>query len=396
MKRIRNYLTYIKCILCFILAWIIVHIFKRSLIKEDIWLFQEKHTEARDNAYHLYRYVKENHPDIKAYFSIKKDSPDERKLIEYGNIIHSDSLLHYEYWIATKYSIGSQPYGACPYPSHWNYRLKKYCRKDQKTIFLRHGISKDAIPVFNTKFDLFVCSAPRELEFIQEKYGYSPKNAQLLGLCRFDNLMASNNVSNQILIMPTFRKYLVANNNEKDASAKECAAFKQSLFYKEYSKLLSDKRLLEYLRNADVKMVFYLHYSLQSFTKIFKEFENETVIVADRRYHDVQDLLIKSSILVTDYSSVFFDFAYMGKPEVFFQFDENEYRAGHYKKGYFDYRIDGFGPVYKNVEDVVDYLIKILEENCTTDPIYLDRINQFFSIRDNHNCERTYNAIINL
>ena len=233
-------------------------------------------------------------------------------------------------------------------------------------------------------------------KFIQDKYGYFSKNAQLLGLCRFDKLMNKNRTDRQILIMPTFRKYLVAKNNEKDANERECADFKQSHFYKEYVKLLSNKRLLEYLRKSDIKVVFYLHYSLQSFTKVFKEFENEIVIIADRRYYDVQDLLIKSAILVTDYSSVFFDFAYMGKPEVFFQFDENEYRAGHYKKGYFDYRIDGFGPVYKNVEDVVDYLIKILEENCTTDPIYLDRINQFFSIRDNHNCERTYNAIINL
>ncbi|MFT3952375.1 MAG: CDP-glycerol glycerophosphotransferase family protein [Oscillospiraceae bacterium] len=43
-------------------------------------------------------------------------------------------------------------------------------------------------------------------------------------------------------------------------------------------------------------------------------------------YGDINDLYLASDLLVTDYSSVFFDFANLGKPMVFFLFDYEEYR----------------------------------------------------------------------
>ena len=42
-------------------------------------------------------------------------------------------------------------------------------------------------------------------------------------------------------------------------------------------------------------------------------------------------------MLITDYSSIFFDFGYLNKPVIYSHFDYNEYRANHFRKGYFDY-----------------------------------------------------------
>ena len=55
---------------------------------------------------------------------------------------------------------------------------------------------------------------------------------------------------------------------------------------------------------------------------------------------DIQNLLKDSALMITDYSSVFMDFAYMEKPEIYFQFDEDQFRSTHYAKGYFDYKKD--------------------------------------------------------
>ena len=86
--------------------------------------------------------------------------------------------------------------------------------------------------------------------------------------------------------------------------------------------------------------------------EIFKEYcFNKDIIIADKDTFDVQDLLIRSQILITDYSSVFFDFAYMKKPEIFFQFDNERYRNSHYKEGYFSYELDGFGKVTYNRDE---------------------------------------------
>ena len=97
--------------------------------------------------------------------------------------------------------------------------------------------------------------------------------------------------------------------------------------------------------------------------------------------------------MVTDFSSVFFDFAYMKKPEIFFQFDEGAYRSKHYSEGYFDYRRDGFGPVYTDREDVVRCLIRLMENGCEMEQTYQDKVDAFFAFRDHSNCERNYEAI---
>ena len=397
MARIKRYLRYLKHIVKLIAAYIAVHVFRRGLLREDLWLVQEKHTEARDNGYHFYAYLREKHPELHAYYVIVKGSPDEEKIKKYGPPIAAESFSHCMYWIAAKYSVNSQPYGACPYPTNISYRFRSLCRKDQKTVYLKHGIYKDELAhdldYANTHFSLVCCAAKIEQEFIQKTYGYPPNVAQLLGLCRFDRLAKAEPPKKQILVMPTFRKWLKAEKIEFDATDAECARFRESDFYRNYETLLTDERLLSAARARGYSIVFYLHYSLQSYRKAFLPFQNSAVVIADRQHYDVQRLMMESAVMVTDFSSVFFDFAYMKRPEIFFQFDEAVFRKDHYKTGYFDYRRDAFGPVYTAPEEVTNELIRLLGEGCAPRKEYLDKAARFFAFFDSGNCERTYNAI---
>lgn len=381
-----------------ICAWAALHLFHRDLIKQNIWAIEEKHTEARDNGYHLFRYLCKKHPEINAYYMITKDSADYQKVASIGNVIEAESFQHYMYFLAAKYNIGSQPYCAAPQPASWNNKLRQFYRKDQKLVFLQHGITKDDIPMLyyeNTHYDLFASGAKPEYDYILKNFGYTSKNLKLLGLCRFDNLYNST-PGKLILVMPTFRKDLVAKDREHPANENEVQKFKKSKFYLGFSELLRNEDLKKTLRRYDSKLVLYLHYSFQSYIECFREFEDETIIIADRLYYDVQQLLMDSAILVTDFSSVFFDFAYMKKPEIFFQPDEKAYREHHYSKGYFDYRTDGFGPVFSDTKDTARYLIELLRNNCKIEKQYIDKINLFFSPCDTNNCERTFQAICDL
>ena len=45
------------------------------------------------------------------------------------------------------------------------------------------------------------------------------------------------------------------------------------------------------------------------------------------KYNDINDLYISSDILITDYSSVFFDFANLRKPILFFTYDIEKYQS---------------------------------------------------------------------
>ena len=69
------------------------------------------------------------------------------------------------------------------------------------------------------------------------------------------------------------------------------------------------------------------------------------------------DLLAISDILITDYSSLGFEFAVMEKPMVFYAYDLEEYIDG--RGMYYDYNEITPGPVCKTTEEVADYIADI-------------------------------------
>ena len=85
--------------------------------------------------------------------------------------------------------------------------------------------------------------------------------------------------------------------------------------------------------------------------------------------------------------------AYMNKPIIYYQFDYDDYRNGQHSEGYFSYENDGFGPICREEEAVIAEIKKYVCNNFVTDNKYAVRQNTFFSIRDQNNCKRIYQAI---
>ena len=97
-------------------------------------------------------------------------------------------------------------------------------------------------------------------------------------------------------------------------------------------------------------------------TQHFTESERITI---KSRIENFTELFESTSLLVTDYSSVFFDFAYLRKPVIYTQFDKEEFFQSHsYEKGYFEYETDGFGPVCYSLDETVQEIINIMENQC--------------------------------
>lgn len=367
-------------------------------MNREIWIIREKRDEARDNGYHFYKYIRENYPNVDAYFVITSDSVDRYKIEKYGNLIEADSWKHCIYFLAAEYSISSQQYGA--YPFHFSVKMLNYvqklCNRKQKVIFLQHGIIKDKFPadVFaydRCNIDYFVTSSKREYEFVKNTYNYPEHAIGEVGLARFDHLHTPHIVEKKILVMPTWRRWLDTKVNLALTDAQN--SFYSSDYFSAYAELLSDEVMIEKLRKHGYKLVFYMHYKLQPYVNAFKAFENDIVIIADKANYDVQELLMSSQLMITDYSSVYFDFAYMNKPVIYYQFDKERFRKGHYEEGYFSYEKDGFGPCFEDWNSMRDYISEMLENQCKQPQVYDLRVKEFFDLRDNHNCERTYLAI---
>ena len=65
----------------------------------------------------------------------------------------------------------------------------------------------------------------------------------------------------------------------------------------------------------------------------------------------------------------------------------------HYDKGYFDYRRDGFGAVFTDSKDLVDYLMQTINSNYFIEDTYLQRSDKNFLYRDKNNCYRVFKRI---
>jgi CDP-glycerol glycerophosphotransferase len=80
-------------------------------------------------------------------------------------------------------------------------------------------------------------------------------------------------------------------------------------------------------------------------------------------YPEIQELHLASDVLVTDYSSVFFDFAILQRPIVFYAYDLERYRDT-LRGFYLDYETELPGPVVQTEEALFD----AIDEARTPDP----------------------------
>jgi CDP-glycerol glycerophosphotransferase len=75
-------------------------------------------------------------------------------------------------------------------------------------------------------------------------------------------------------------------------------------------------------------------------------------------YPDISELFLVSDVLVTDYSSVMFDFAPTGRPMVFFTYDLEQYRD-NLRGFYFDFEAEAPGPLLATSDEVVSAIADI-------------------------------------
>ena len=351
------------------------------LCRRRPWVLLERGTDARDNAYFFYRFLKKNHPEKKIYYIIDKDSADYHKVKE--DAVHFGSLKNYWVIATAEKIISTHCYFGLP---HINPKLFRFFRLNKKHYFLQHGVTKDDMPQLyfdQTGVQLFVCGAKPEFDYITDKFGYPSGAVRYTGFARYDTLHDAQ-TKNQILIMPTWRMYITDENR-----------FLESAYYRQWNQLLTDPRLAEYLEKKELSVIFYPHYEVQKYLHLFRT-GSDRIILADFANYDVQTLLKESKLLVTDYSSVFFDFAYMRKPVVYFQFDQEDFFGRHYNRGYFSYPEMGFGPVTASVEAAVDAMTECAEHDFLPTEAYRKRMEDFFPLYDQKNCERIFDAICSL
>ncbi len=325
--------------------YFLVYQFMKS---KELWLIGERQDTAQDNSYHLFKYIRRKYPQINAYYVIDKNSPDYNHIAHLGHVVQFGSIIHSLILLLSTKTINS--YSEDPHMYTDAYRsivqeLPEIQRNER--IFLQHGVigvSRVSHVLHKNKVDYkkFVVSSEFEKEHIISEFGYGKDEVIVTGLPRWDALVDESK-GNEILLMPTWRSW----NRSKEA-------LEESEYWERYMKLLHNKNLHELLEKKDLTLTFYPHYQTQLYMPELKS-PHERIKVMIQGEETVQSLLKRHSVLITDYSTVSFDFSYLEKPVLFYQFDYNEFYTRHYNEGPITQnRL--FGPVTDQENEVISIL----------------------------------------
>ena len=355
------------------------------------YLFVDRIESADDNAEHLFRYATRKMDGVKKYFVVSSQSKDFERLSKYGKVVDFNSEEHKFLYLLADKVITTHPYesGINPFFSY----DKSLDERDNyaglvtpQIYFLQHGVTKDNISDWMSKFDknlslLVTVNDDEKESFNVEGYGYDKNIIQTLGFPRYDNL--KNNDNKQILIIPTWRKYLRGNKK----------LFMNSDYFKRINDLLNNQEFIEYAKKKGYSIIFKAHPEVE---KNINDTEERYIDLFDMdesvklsRGESYQELLNNSSLLITDYSSVFYDFAYMKKPIIYYH-PGDDY---HYEEGYFDYETMGFGEIVENEKELIDSIKEYIDSGCIMKDKYVERVNGFFKFTDKNNSKRVYNWI---
>ena len=352
------------------------------LKNKRIWFYMDRPNESDDNGLHLFRYSIKQDEDVHKYFVLGKKNEDYKEIKKIGKIIPYKSLRHRYLGLFVENIITSHPDNGIIYPFWGGYPYFAGLLKSNN-IFLQHGILKDNISPWlnksNMNLSFFLVSSTKEYESIfKHPYNYDENVVQLKGLPRYDNLKNIKD-KKQIIIMPSWRRNLTRKSNEY---------IQETEYFHRFNSLINNERLIENAKEHDYEIIFRPHPNVYNFIELYDE--NDYVKI-DYEKTKFQVLFNRGSLMVTDYSSVAFDFAYLNKPVIYYQYG-NDY---HFKveDSFFDYETMGFGEICKTEDELVDLIIEYMDNDCKIKEMYAERIDDFFIFKDRNNCKRVHDAI---
>lgn len=360
---------------------------------QKCWLFIDRDIYADDNAEHLYRWVKENKKDKNLVFALSKTSRDWSRLKEEGfNLIDNRSLSYFFAYINAEWLISSNITGYIVKP---NWKEKYASSVNHKLCFLQHGVTKDYQYTLNRHWvDMLLTTSPREHHTFtadeQYPYIYSEREAQMTGFPRHDALLrkaSKIDTPSTILIMPTWRQNIVGNMIMGGSVLTYNPRFRESAFYEHWQKLFDSQVLKDFSQKNSLTIKIIPHPYLQ---RQIDDFVFPEYIKLVDTPGSIQETLIETALLVTDYSSIAFDIAMLRRNIIYYQFDKDSFFSEDhsYSSGYFNYNTDGFGPIAESL-DTFEKALKDVTLNNMSKP-FQERVDCFFAYHDMNNCQRIF------
>ena len=368
----------------------------RACSKRRHWIFSDKLDNPFDSAYataHALVTAPElKRTGIRAYYLVARDRPLLRPLAAGIRPMRHLTLKHAFLYLTAEANITSEG-GYSPFS-----RLASFYQDllaCQVRVWSGHGIIHHDLTALYGKnrqnFSLMTTGAFRERDdLLGGTWGYDADEVVLTGLARWD--FRESAPAKKIYFIFTWRADLVAGSDPRTLVRCYDDTFASSDYLRKIEGLLSDSTLLDAARAGGYTLCFVPHPLVRPALRYFS-FPPQIRVESEETPYET--IYRDASLLVTDYSSIAMDMAYLGNPVVYYQFDREAFYAQQgYTPSFYDWKEDGFGEVCETHEEAVGCVIRYLDGNCARPERYEARARAFFPPRDRRNGIRTCEAVL--
>ena len=393
LRKMFRFLIYIKNKVMYLYYYLFYKVSPKMILFES---FYGNSYSCSPKAIYEYMLTDEKFSDYTFVWAFKE--PNKYNFNERTILVKSNSRKYYKYLSKSKYWIvnllintGVKKKKNQVYVQCWHGTPLKKLRYDIEKDNVLNSISEvrkrndlDAV-----KFDYFISPSKfctekftsafnlkklhKENIFIEKGY---PRNDYLFNYKKSDikrikkelNIPLNKKV---ILYAPTFRDNQV---NEKGYT------YNVVLDFEKIKKAISD----EYV------VLFRAHYFIANKFN-FDKYKGFVYNVS--KFEDINELYIISDLLITDYSSVFFDFANLKRPEIFYMYDYDDYKNN--LRDFYISLNELPGPIVQSEKELIDE-IKNIDNYNKKYKVKYEKFNKKYNYLDDGNsAKRVVEEIFN-
>lgn len=343
-----------------------------------------------DSPKYLYEYLYNTYGDEFDYVWIIDDNkieiPGNPKRVKRFSLAYYKELARSRYWVINgRQAARLRKRGPQEIISTWHGTPLKKIGLDIGNVYTRNpNIKKSYIKVAKN-WDYLISPNEYTTDILRSSFGYEGRILET-GYPRNDILY--NHTQSQVdqikadLDLPRDKKIILYAPTWRDDEYYDAGKmhFELNLKLDEMQKALGDEYIL----------LVRTHYFVADKLDLapYKGFAFDV-----SKYKDIAELYIISDILITDYSSVFFDFANLKRPILFYTYDLEKYE--NVLRGfYIDIHSEVPGPLLKTTDDVIDAVSNIDDLNEEYSDKYDEFYERFCSIEDGNASKRIMDIIL--
>ena len=336
-----------------------------------------------DNPKYLYEYLYKNYKDDFELVWVLNDLhtkiPGNPKKVKRFSLKYHKLMATSKYWVINTRQAGrlvKRPEQVII--STWHGTPLKKLGFDMGNIYLNNPRTKERYILDSVDWDYFISPNSFSTPILKRAFAYEGKMLET-GYPRNDLLY--NYDENKIkeikenLNLPSDKKIILYAPTWRDDEAYDVGKVKFKL------KLELDK--LENTISEEYIVLVRNHYLItDSDVTDYKDFAIDV-----SRYDDIAELYLISDVLITDYSSVFFDYANLKRPMLFYMYDIDRYED-ELRGFYIDIRNEVPGPILKTTEEVIDALNNLDKIKVQYAEKYDDFYDKYCNLEDGNSSKR--------